>query len=113
LCHEYFKLGDTEQAIKWYEQGMSLSKKQKQTTYIIRFKLLKTLFTEKNSEIFEKNFIDGINYFLQGELWNYIEENAFHLANFYSTKKQYKEAVDYYKLAYKAQKKLFEMGALK
>jgi tetratricopeptide (TPR) repeat protein len=113
IAREYFKLGQINEAEYWLEKGLMITQKEKINTYQIRFNLLKVLYTETDKDVTEKNLREGIQHFINENDWNYVEEYSKYLADFYATNQKYQEAVQYYQLMIKAQKKISEMGALK
>ncbi|MGV3487726.1 MAG: tetratricopeptide repeat protein [Tuberibacillus sp.] len=113
ITREYFKLGKIIKAEEWLNRGMELVNKQRLTTYIIRFQLLKILYMERDKDNIETTLKNGITYFIKERIWNYVAENAKCLADFYAENGKYKEAVEYYQIMIDAQNKISEMEALK
>lgn len=113
MSKESFKLGNLNEANEWLKEGMELSSLQQDLHYVKMFEMLNILYNVSDEEEYEHSLIEILPYFQQEESWSNVEEISHYIAEFYSKKKKYKKAVDYFHLLLEAQKKLIEQEALK
>jgi response regulator aspartate phosphatase C len=113
LCKENFNLGNYDEANKWLTEGVELSSQQQDIHYEKMFQVLDTVYNEKDEIIYENTLIESLHFFQEEESWTNVEEVSHYLAEFYSLKKKYKRAVDYFHLLIDAQNKIVEQEALK
>jgi tetratricopeptide (TPR) repeat protein len=110
LAREHFKLGQFDQACRWLEEGLNLCIENQIEEYIHHLKLLQAKYKEEPN--FEAIYKQGIDYFKNQELWEYVIEYAEELGTYYRDKGLHKEASSYYYLAIQARKTIEREGAL-
>jgi response regulator aspartate phosphatase C len=113
LAQEYCKLGNKEEALPYYEEGILLSQKTDDEEYKIKFRVLYDLYFQDDPKISEDTLDMGIKYFRENKKWYTVQKYSEMLAVRYHKDKKYKQASHYYSIFVEAFNKINEMGALK
>ncbi|WP_085524336.1 tetratricopeptide repeat protein [Tuberibacillus sp. Marseille-P3662] len=111
LAREHFKLEDDQKANDYIDEGIKWCKAFGEIEYKVHFQLLKETFNPTHQ--FEKIFKNGVNYFIDNQMWNYIKEYAETLADFYRKQDLFEPATKYYHIAVQAQCKNTKEACLK
>jgi response regulator aspartate phosphatase D len=100
LSEELFKAGDNQEALETLNKGLDLANEIKNETFIYRFLILKGKYVNKELEV--ESYLKGIKYFKEQQLYDLVEKYSIELADLYFVNGEYKNAVEYYRLAKEA-----------
>lgn len=79
---------------------------KKLESYVLKEIEAKINLKTGNFNEYERLMKETINYFYENKLWKYVEYNAIQLAEFYQTKRVYKQSSKFYQMALEVNKKL-------
>lgn len=112
-AREYFKLGETNVALRMIEKGMKVSKELDQKEYEHHFTILKTIIQEVPVEELEKVIVESFIFFEEEGLWQYVLEYSDILAVKLYENGQPSRAGKYFYLAHKGREEAKKKGPLK
>ncbi|GGE45881.1 hypothetical protein GCM10011391_25920 [Pullulanibacillus camelliae] len=111
LCQEYCKLNELDKAREWYNKAMVLCEEVNDTLHIALLKVLYGIYIDRGN--IENTLQEGIQFFIENKSWEYTQDFALLLANYYKDRSRYQEAMIYFEKVFDAQRKIFELEALK
>lgn len=109
LAREHFKLGHNHIANEYIENGYKIS----DLCYRHHFQILKVVHNYAPKEELEKVVMEGISYFEEEELYDWVKEYAYLLGNIFYGSEDHEKASKYLHIALDADKKSIERRALK
>lgn len=109
-AREYFKLGETNVALRMIEKGMKVSKELDQKEYEHHFTILKTIIQEVPVEELEKVIVESFIFFEEEGLWQYVLEYSDILAVKLYENGQPSRAGKYFYLAHKGREEAKKKG---
>ena len=112
-AREHFKLGETDIAGELIEKGLIICNELKNKEYFHHFSILQALNQNISAEELEKFILEGIHYFENEGLYDYIQEYEEKLAIKFYHEDKHSKASKYFYLSSKAREQIFEMEALK
>ncbi|XKK20011.1 tetratricopeptide repeat protein [Bacillus sp. CB102A.1] len=113
IARENYKLGNTEESLKFIETGLEACNRINNTEYKHHFSILSALNSKESTEKYENIISEGIEYFEQEGLLGFVHDYSKQLAlKFYSSNQQDK-ANQYFFKSHEAEEKLRKKEALK
>ncbi|MBH0347172.1 tetratricopeptide repeat protein [Bacillus tropicus] len=110
---EHYKLGQQSAASKLIDKGLQICRGIHNEEYTHHFSILKRLNENIPLEELEKIIQEGILYFEQEELWEYVVEYAELFATKCRELENHQKVSDYFHICYQARRKSIEKGVLK
>ncbi|HEX7063560.1 MAG TPA: hypothetical protein VF199_00700 [Bacillales bacterium] len=110
LARNYFKTDQVEKARNHLSEGIILSSGHEDQEYYYHCKLLEAKFLKPDR--FESVYIEGIAYYQNHELWEFVYEYGQELASYYRGSEFYQVACEYYDLAINARNNIEKERAL-
>lgn len=104
MTRNYFKTDQKEKAKDTLHIGHILSKNLDNQDYWQHFNIIKAKFLQ--SDLFVKVYKEGISYFNEHRLWEYVDQYGEELAFYYRGTENHKEAADYFYLAAEARNQI-------
>ncbi|MDK8746872.1 tetratricopeptide repeat protein [Streptococcus agalactiae] len=114
LSRESYRLDEIQEGNEWYEKGTSLSHDANNQSYIYHFRVLKTNYDPDYNSYgeLEDEYIEIINYFVDSEIWYFVEQYSSILAQYYKDNGDFELACEYYDLMVTAKEKMDYKGVL-
>ncbi|MCC2425221.1 Rap family tetratricopeptide repeat protein [Bacillus wiedmannii] len=113
IARENYKLGNTDESLKFIETGLEACNRINNTEYKHHFSILSALNSKESTEKSENIISEGIEYFEQEGLLGFVHDYSKQLAlKFYSSNQQDK-ANQYFFKSHEAEEKLRKKEALK
>ena len=109
LMREHYKINNEDNAIYFYNEGLTLCEKNSVQEYIHHFRVVKAfeeLERKEAIESFEKDIEEGISYYENSNLWDYAKEYSAKYAEYLYNKDRFQESSRYFFLAKEAENKL-------
>ncbi|WP_242142427.1 MULTISPECIES: tetratricopeptide repeat protein [unclassified Bacillus cereus group] len=110
---EHSKLGEVDEASRLIDKGLEISNQLHHEEYKYRFKILKAMNTKISGEELEKIVLEGITYFKEESLWEYVQEYTEIVALQYHREGNSEKSSYYFYLSYEAKNEVFKKEALK
>ncbi|MGI8214560.1 Rap family tetratricopeptide repeat protein [Bacillus cereus] len=112
-AREHIKEGNQSVARDLIAKGYSVCKEVDNIEYLHHFKILDAMNRDVPAEALEKTVLEGVSYFKEQELYEYIKEYEEYLATAFYKENNHVTASHYFYSCSQAGKKAFEKEALK
>jgi tetratricopeptide (TPR) repeat protein len=113
LAREYFKIGETDIADRFLQEGLKVCQETENEEYLHHLTILNKFNHEANDDDLESAVKEGLAFFNNEGLFGFVQDYAEQLAAYYHEKGKYDKSSHYFYLAHEAKQKLLEKGALK
>lgn len=110
---EHYKLGEQSMAGQLIDKGLQICREIHNEEYTHHFSILKKLNENIPLEELEKIIQEGILYFEEEELWEYVVEYAELFATKCRQLENHQKVSDYFHICYQARQKSIAKGVLK
>ncbi len=110
---EHYKLGEQSTASQLIDKGLQICREIHNEEYTHHFSILKKLNENIPLEELEKIIQEGILYFEEEELWEYVVEYAELFATKCRQLENHQKVSDYFHICYQARQKSIAKGVLK
>ncbi|TES47191.1 tetratricopeptide repeat protein [Halalkalibacterium halodurans] len=110
LSRECYRINDIDTGNEYYEKAIGVCKETSNHEYIYHLRVQKALYDPDYSYYFEMEteFNKIIDFFIEKGLWNYVEEYALVIAQYYKDSEQYDHACEFFDLAQTARERVIK-----
>lgn len=114
LSRESYRLENIDEGNEWYIKGSTLAHETNNQSYLYHFRVLKTNYDPDYNSYgeLEDEYIEIINYFVNSEIWYFVEQYSSILAQYYRDNGDFELACEYYDLMVTAKEKMDYKGVL-